>query len=178
MIIFMLVAAGVDDIKDYRAKASGLPELDSRDQTSLLFEGAPSKWSDEPLFLSSNAVIVNEHKLIVQNSVGPAGHPGQVYPNASSYLSPVDDAGLNLNCSTGCLFNVVDDPSEHNDLASHLPNVVNQLKGYLLEDLVTYENDDVLQLECDGDVGDEVNCGCHLAIEKWGGYLGPYAKGE
>ena len=73
------------DLKDYRAEIVGLPALDSRDQGQVIFEGGESAWKDEPLFLSSEAVVENEWKLIVNGKVNPAGFPGQVYPNSTSY---------------------------------------------------------------------------------------------
>mmetsp|Transcript_8331 Transcript_8331/g.16826 ORF Transcript_8331/g.16826 Transcript_8331/m.16826 type:complete len:542 (+) Transcript_8331:2-1627(+) len=173
--------AGVDKEtyeSDERAKESNLPPIDSLNQAEMLFEGGGSAWTSKPLFLSSNAVILDEYKLILQNSVSPAGFPGETYPNASSYMSPVDDVKLNLNCSTGCLFNVVDDKSEHNDLAGEMPDVVERMKSILVEARSGfYENNDDLVLECEGDIGDSANCGCHIAMTKHGGYFGPYASG-
>ena len=123
-------------------------------------------------------MILNSYKLILQGSaVSPAGHPGPVYPNASSHLSAVDSPSLSLDCGGGCLFNVVDDPTEHRDSAADEPEVLERLVREL-GGLEPYENRDELEMECEGgDVGEEVNCGCHLAVEKWGGYYGPYATG-
>mmetsp|Transcript_21502 Transcript_21502/g.40453 ORF Transcript_21502/g.40453 Transcript_21502/m.40453 type:complete len:238 (-) Transcript_21502:4-717(-) len=169
--------AGVKDLKDYRAEIVGLPALDSRDQGQVIFGGGESAWKDEPLFLSSEAVVENEWKLIVSGKVNPAGFPGQVYPNSTSYLNAVDD--VVMDCSEGCLFNVVEDRTEHHDMREKEPDIFDKLKEMLEEGSKGfYENDDVLQLECEGSVGDEVNCACYLAADRWGGYYGPYAKGE
>jgi arylsulfatase I/J len=171
--------AGIDaaDVKDDRAAAAGLPGIDSNDQASMLFDGGPSKWQGEPLMLSSDAVMLDDYKLIQASKVSPAGHPGPLYPNASSYLSPVDDPSLNLNCSSGCLFNVVADPTEHNDLAASQPGLVQTMQAMLEDGRATaYENADVFEDDCVGvDIGDAPNCGCYQAFHKHGGYFGPYA---
>ena len=172
--------AGIEDgnISDKRAEEStpSLPPIDSRDQRALL-EGGSSAWEGEPLFLSSNAVMLDDFKLILSPIVAPAGFPGPTYPNASSFLSPVDDPKLDLNCTNGCLFNIAEDKEEHIDLASSMPEKVEELKSMLVEGRKTfYENSDELVMDCDGDDFEEQNCGCHLAVNKWGGYFGPYAS--
>jgi arylsulfatase I/J len=175
-----IAGVSAENLVDTRAQAANLPPLDSKDQTGSLLNGEASPWTDVPLILSSNAVILNEHKLIVQKTVSPAGHPGPVYPNASSNLLPVDDPALNLDCSSGCLFDVMESKSEHTDLSSNstyadkladMKNILEMAKDTF------YENSEVLRT-CDGvDIGDAVNCGCWTAYNVWGGTFGPYAVG-
>ena len=181
------VGGNPSDAVDALAKTNSppLPPYDSRNQLPVLLGTGGSKHRNKPLMLSSNAVLLDDWKLIKQEKVTPGGHPGRVYPNASSPDSPIDDPSLNLNCSDGCLFNVAEDPTEHREMAKERPDILEKLIGMYEEGVKTvYSNVDTLTMseECDH-FDDAVDCGCHLALHKWADdsgtpYLGPYARGE
>ena len=65
-----------------------------------------------------SAYVLGEFKLLL-NNVSIAGWCGPVYPNASSASWDVYKTVARCTTSTkkGCLFNIIQDPTEHNDLA-------------------------------------------------------------
>ena len=181
------VGGNLEDAVDELALTNNppLPPFDSKNQLNVLLGTGPSAHRDSPLMLSGNAVLFNEWKLIKQEKVSPGGHPGQIYPNASSPASPIDAESLNLNCSNGCLFDVVGDLTEHHDRSHDEPQILSQLMAMLEAGAQTvYTNNDTLIMDdaC-ADIDDATDCGCHLASHKWadsGGvpYFGPYARGQ
>ena len=63
------------------------------------------------------------------STIDPHRHRcGQVHPNLTRPWDSFEDV---LNCSTGCLFDIVDDPEERRDLALVLPRVRDELYGRL-----------------------------------------------
>lgn len=69
------------------------------------------------------AYVSYPYKLLV-GLVRQNGWPGQVHPNASNVWDSFEDVA---NCSSGCLFDVVDDPQERVDLAQKLPQKTHEL---------------------------------------------------
>ena len=55
---------------------------------------------------------------------------GPQYPNGSSTW---DTHATEINCTSGCLFDIIADPTEHHDLASELPAVVASMRQRLGE---------------------------------------------
>lgn len=122
--------------------------------------------------LSWKSLIDGEYKLIWAQSVQQSGWTGPVYPNASSSTS---DIWQDLNCSTGCLFNVVTDRGEHIDLAQEQPVRLQAMKERLKELRTTFfQNDDVGQDSCPPSI--DMPCACWMAINHYGGFLGPYQE--
>jgi len=95
---------------------------------------------------------------------------GPHYPNASSAAQPVD---TKLPCSQGCLFNVVDDPTEHVDQASAHPQIVANMTARLnvLRQGI-WNNHDVGVDVCPP--GINMPCACWVALNRNRGFLGPY----
>ena len=82
-------------------------------------------WRQSPrtkAHLSQNAFLSGRHKLLTHN-VPVACWSGPTYPNATAGAGPKygqygSPCGFTLACgATGCLFDVVADPSEYTDLA-------------------------------------------------------------
>ena len=69
----------------------------------------------------SGAIIVGEYKLIV-GMQGYAFWQGPVYPNASTTNAARKKFEKFFDCGAGCLFNIMDDPSETNNLADAMPS--------------------------------------------------------
>jgi hypothetical protein len=127
------------------------------------------------IFSSKNAILQGRFKLIIGDpKVRYAGWDGPIYPNSSSAISR-PDFNTPLYCEQGCLFDVVSDPGEHNDLAAHSPEIVLKLKNRL-EELKNdfYENDDLNVDSCPK--GIDIPCACWMAINYYGGYFGPYQE--
>jgi arylsulfatase B len=65
----------------------------------------------------------------------------------------------------GCLFNIFDDPTEHNDIAATNPEIVQELYARILE---------IQKTAFSPDRGSDDGTSCKAALEKWGGFFGPF----
>jgi arylsulfatase A-like enzyme len=163
--------AGVDPT-DPVAAAAGLPPVDSVNVWPML-SGANATSPRAEIPLSPTGIVSGRYKLLLGQQ-GEAAWAGPQYPNASSPAHPVDP-GPSVACgATGCLFDVVADPSEHTNIASANPTIVAAMHARLKE-LVPgfYSNSDVLVDDCPPGISQP--CACWAATNVWGGYFGPYA---
>ena len=113
--------AGVDAADDGGVDTAGrsLPSVDGLDQWPFLSGEAPSSPRTVIPFTmgqhqpgDGGAIISGEYKLLfgVQS---PAFWNGPEYPNGTK------PAPISVTCGDiGCLYNIIDDPTEHHDLAS------------------------------------------------------------
>ncbi len=98
---------------------------------------------------------------------------GEQYPNTTS---PNNSVNVNMACgATGCLFDVVADPTEHTNIASQHPAItaamvtrLNELKKGFFSNNDTGVN--VPECPKNG----QMPCACYEAIHHWGGFFGPY----
>lgn len=133
-------------VTDDRAAQLGLPPIDSVDVWPLVTGSVDSsprvEWPLTSLteaygdprtanYGGDAAYMRFPHKLLVGDIISQAGWCGPIHPNTSVSWNTFDTT---INCSWspaedryGCLFNVIDDPSEHNDLASTMPDVATEL---------------------------------------------------
>ena len=155
------------DPTDKRAEAAGLPPLDSLNMWPMISgenTTSPRTW----IAVDDNTLIDGDYKLINGTSVAYASWTGEFYPNSTSNGSL---ATTMLNCTNGCLFNIIEDPTEHinivednMELAQEMNDRLNELKkGY-------YSNDEKGISYCPKNVSD---CQCWAAINMYGGYWGP-----
>ena len=106
-------------------------------------------------------------KLLV-GDVRQAGWCGQVHPNASS---PWDSFETIEHCTVpsrgklGCLFNIVQDPEERNDLALTMPDKAAEMMGRLKAAQANWFNPDR---------GQPDQAGCDIA--KATGFWQPFLK--
>lgn len=120
--------AGVDPT-DHTAAASGLPPVDSLDLWPTL-SGANATSPRVEVFIDSTTLLQGDWKLLTGKQPG-ASWPGPQYPNATTETSPVYEAVQ--HCSAGCLYNVAEDPTEHEDVASQYPARVKSMSARLAE---------------------------------------------
>jgi hypothetical protein len=125
-----------------------------------------------------NVLISGQYKLITNRMI-EASWAGPDYPNASSPASPVDP-GPTLICAAhgGCLFDVVADPTEHEDIAAQNPAIVAEMAArlaVLAKGFFTNSDDFSATTVCPADTGNVTPCGCWAALNVWGGYFGPWA---
>jgi hypothetical protein len=77
-------------------------------------------------------------------------------------------------CSGGCLFNVVTDPTEQSNVYLSHPDLVRNLSAQLdAYSRKFFKNSDKFENDCPAGTK---NCACWFAKEKYGGFMGPYAK--
>ena len=94
------------------------------------------------------------------------------YPNATTHNHSTD---VSLDCSHGCLFDVVADPTEHVDIAAQHPTIVANLTARLTElKRGFWSNNDTGVDVCPP--GIKMPCACYEALpgNKWDGFFGPY----
>ena len=150
--------AGVDPA-DTKAAAAGLPPVDGLDLWPVL-SGANASSGRRLHFLGSsddspdkgNTIVqgviraVDGYKLLLGDA-NPAFWQGPIFPNASAggnftHLACGDPEGFVAARGPGCLFNVLEDPHETNDLAAALPHIVAELRARVAEAQATVFNPD------------------------------------
>ena len=167
--------AGVDDGPDDDSQGGHFPPIDSLDIWPLL-SGIEQLSPRQEIPLSKNALIQGDFKLIwdPDHDIDQAGWTGPVYPNATSTSA---DVFVQLDCREGCLFHLGKDRGEHQNLAQQMPVRVQAMKHRLLElQEGFFENDDQANDACPDQ--SEMPCACWMAINKYGGFLGPYQEVE
>jgi len=164
------------DATDAKAAAAGLPPVDSVNVWPLVSrQNTTSPRTEIPV--TPNVLISGRYKLMLGPQI-EATWSGVVYPNASSPADPVDP-GPTLACgTTGCLFDVVDDPTEHNDVAAAHPALAASMKARLVElrkGFFTNDDDFTNSTVCPPGVN-VTPCACWAALNVWGGYFGPWSS--
>ena len=161
-------AMGGVDPYDPVAAAAGLPPVQSVNVWPLI-SGANTTWPRTEIPVSPQTLIQWPYKLTTgQNAF--ATWQGPVYPNASS-----DDAaiGAYANCGTGCLYDLTSDPNEHNDISANNTALVAAMSTRLTALTAGFfSNNDTGVNACPANV--TLLCGCWMAVNKWGSFLGPY----
>lgn len=182
--------AGVDP-HDAAAENAGLPPVDGRDQWNAIVNGGELVRSDA-LHISPNAVLEWPYKLVT--GVQPySSWQSPTFPNCSTWKSlsagdgpvfvdlkvfgqvvkPDDPAkwshetwSFDCGYDPGCLFNVEEDPTEHQNLASD-PAFANVARK--LSDALAKMNGTIFS----PDRGTPQESACLRSIEI-GGFLGPF----
>jgi arylsulfatase I/J len=171
--------AGVDP-DDKAARSAGLPPIDSLDLWPYLSGVAPTSprteiWKAAPSVSYREGVAVMQVltnastglQLIIDD-VGPDCWSGPHSPNASATCcGKVVHCGRpgNKSGKQGCLFNVVDDPGQHTDLAEAMPEVALALYKRLQE---------VNATAFQPDRGSFDKNACDVYQTKWRGFYGPW----
>jgi arylsulfatase I/J len=168
------------DPTDHSAAAAGLPPIDSMNVWPLISRANLTSPRYE-LPVSANVLIQGRFKLILGTML-EATWGGPNSPNASSPASPVDP-GPTLDCtpSGGCLFDVVADYTEHDDIAHLHPALVASMTARLAElrkGFYSNSDDFAATTVCPADMGNVTPCGCWAALNVWGGWFGPWAWGH
>lgn len=166
--------AGVDPT-DKAAAAAGLPPVDSINAWEMI-TGASKTPLRKMMQLSSNTMIdtVGGWKIIVSgcaiirgglacdvtgmNMWTPSVYPNRTQPDGGGYGAPA-------NCTQGCMYNVLRDPSEREELSSEEPTQ----KKIMLAALEAAQAN-VIQTPM---VADDPAC-CRAAAQDYGHFLGPF----
>jgi arylsulfatase I/J len=178
------------DPTDLRAKEAGLPPVDSINVWPLI-SGATTSSPRQHVEISLNTflpslggLIKGEYKIIVgvgsNYTVQGLYWTGPMYPNETSG-SGHDTAALyrraescGVTPATGCMFNIFEDPGEHNNIAPKEPAIF----WSLLKELKASKGEVTLRqptaLAPDQDVGFLKTTPCAQAYFKYGGFRGPY----
>ena len=155
--------AGVDPTDKQAAKAN-LPPIDSLNVWPLISgQNSTSPRVDIPI--SMTTLINGDFKLLVGTN-GAAGWTGPVFPNSTNPDGGID-AVEHCEKGDGCLYDIINDPGEHNNLASKMPNKLKEMRDRLSEYQTTHFNPDR---------GEKDLAACEAALNEYGGFWGPYVK--
>jgi len=181
--------AGVD-ATDAKAAAANLPPVDGLDMWPFLSgQVATSPRTEVPVGSTAGEagmVHRNASETVVQGVVtadgwkllvGQTGQniwTGPYYPNASTSWKDVPyDCGIpgapppKGKAASGCLFNYLTDPTEHDDVADANPDVVAKMYARLQE---------LQKSAFSPDRGSVQAAACDAALKQWGGFWGPFMQ--
>ena len=151
--------AGVDPTDEEAAKAK-LPPIDSMNMWPLISgQNSTSPRTDIP---ASNLTLISGDYKIITGNVSWSTWTGPHSPNTTSKVTSIVE-----NCGDGCLFNIKTDPTEHDNLATKMPDVLKEMQKKLKKYQETYFNPDR---------GKKAPEACDAALNKYGGFWGPFIK--
>eukprot|EP01084_Bolivina_argentea_P254031 426954_1 len=187
---------GVDPA-DVWGEESGLPPIDGYNMWPLI-AGETDESPRSELILSKNVLIWDEWKIILGGSTRYAIWQGAKFPNETTPTQEELEATF-LICDSkknwGCLFNVVEDPTEHVDLADDNSEKVSDMRARIYELRAGFYNSDFAGKESCPDgfhldsqseevstkeyklrsaSEDSVSCGCWMSQHNWGLFAGPF----
>jgi arylsulfatase B len=173
--------AGTDPTDD-RAAAAGLPPIDSLNMWELL-SGTNLTSPRSEVILGSALPFPGDRTgyTIVQGLINSDGFKiligqvdqdtwtGPLYPNASSFpyqdnTHYCGDPNPPFNNGT-CLFNVFDDPTEHDDIAAQNPDIVKQMGERLAAIQATVFSPHR---------GQPILLACEVSEKEYHGFVGPF----
>jgi arylsulfatase B len=165
------------DPEDRRAAASGLPPVDSLDVWPLI-SGANATSPRAEIPVTAGVLLQftadgKAWKFIGEDVGGGAGWMSPLYPNSTSPANDPFKQTLDCKSKGGCLFETLSDPGEHDDVAAANPAVVSSMSARIAElGKGFFSNSDKGVDLCPANVTGD--CMCWLAINKYGGFLGPW----
>ena len=152
--------AGIDPSDTAAAKAN-LPPIDSLNMWPLI-SGRKSISPRVDIPISMTTLISGNYKILT-GSVGKAGWTGPVYPNNTGPGGGI--SGRERCGNGGCLYDIINDPGEHNNLASQMPRKLKKMRKKLGEYQATYFNPYR---------GEKSPAACEVALNEYGGFWGPF----
>jgi len=158
--------AGIDPT-DHWAAQSGLPPIDSLNMWPMLSgKNMTSPRDSVGLIVRDNMLIHGRWKYITGGTVLKfAARGGPEYPNATTAHDPIGPHTLTCPAS-GCLFDVVSDPSEDHEVSSTHPDVVAFMKAELHR-----------QAKSAWSTSHTADPACKTtAYQRYGGFYGPFQE--
>ena len=160
----MCAMADVDPF-DKTAHESNLPPVDSENVWPLI-SGESQTSPRQKWLVHSNMYMSGEWKYVRGGTVMEESNwGGPIYPNQTTADDPIDN--YSFQCPTqGCLYNVVNDMEERNELSKEFPDIVEQLREEMeRESLKIWTAPHGIDLQCD-----------RAAFLLYGGYYGPWKE--
>eukprot|EP00931_Biecheleriopsis_adriatica_P120159 TRINITY_DN95289_c0_g1_i1.p1 TRINITY_DN95289_c0_g1~~TRINITY_DN95289_c0_g1_i1.p1 ORF type:complete len:557 (+),score=80.74 TRINITY_DN95289_c0_g1_i1:33-1703(+) len=158
--------AGLDPT-DHWAAESGLPPIDSLNMWPML-SGANLTSPRETFLVTGSMIVMGDWKYILGGTkMIEAAWGGPHYPNASTMEDSIEDHSFTCP-PQGCLFNVVEDPHEYNEVSFHFPGVVKHMRAELKKEAKTmWRTSHPTDPTCK-----------KAAYELYGGFYGPFQEVE
>lgn len=158
-------------VSDDKAAKHNLPGIDSFNVWPLV-SGSNETSPRTEFPISKEAYMSGEYKLLTGGKIDYAGWQGEIYPNAST-VNNTQISSIKQDCTNGCLYNVVNDMTEHDDIASSNSDIVTQLTKQLKTASESfYSNNDTGVNSCPSNTS--VECACWMAKYYWKEFFGPY----
>jgi len=163
--------AGVDPT-DHKAAAAGLPPHDSHNLWPLLSGQSTTSPRSELAIGSEREVggLIRDGYKIVVGKNSQAGWAGPAYPNSTSHWNPdlsIEECGVHPG--DGCLYNIMEDPGEHVNLASEKPHIFKRMLNRIADINKGFFNPDR---------GTDDPAACRMATTRYGGFWGPFVGVE
>ena len=171
--------AGVDPT-DHRAAAAGLPPIDSLNMWPLI-SGANSTSPRTEIVAGSDssecnfgngttvqALVRSDGWKLIIGSLGQNVWSGPISPNGTQWDDVPYHCGIPTTPPTGkggCLFNVLTDPTEHDDVAASNPGIVAEMYARILEHQKTAVTPNR---------GRDDGSACRAAMGQWQQRWGPF----
>ena len=147
----------------------GFPNIDGFNVWPLV-SGTNLTSPRNELYVDNNTLIQGNYKYL-KGQVSWASWSGNIFPNSSSPQHPVE--GTSQDCSKGCLYDVLNDYTEHNNIANNNENIVNNMEQRLNELKKTFfTNKEKGINSCPPNI--TIECACWMAQNYWEMYFGPY----
>lgn len=149
------------DPTDERAAKANLPPIDSINMWPLL-SGETNESPREDVPVSNLTLISGDYKILT-GVARQAGWTGPHYPNTTNPhggISAVQQCG-----DTGCLYNIMKDPEERENLAEKEPDILKQMQMKLAKYQATYFNPNR---------GRVWPGACQTAVNTYAGFWGPF----
>jgi len=170
--------AGADAV-DHRAAAAGLPPVEGFNVWPYLSGAAPASPRAEVWLGADSPRGGAKEQPFVQGLIRADGYKllydvvdmdvwtGALYPNETTAAHPWSNAGRDCGTAAAptCLFNVIADPAEHENLAAAHPGIVAAMAARVAE-----LNSGVFF----PDRGDASAAACANSHAVWGGFVGPF----
>eukprot|EP01083_Nonionella_stella_P316956 1151965_1 len=177
--------AGVE-AHDYDAVSKGLPDVDGYNMWPLI-AGEVSESPRTELVMNKNTLLVDNYKLITSVKKYSIWQ-GEAFPNSSTTITETELQQTGIDeCDAepqwGCLFDVVNDPTEHNNIADEFAEITQRLISRLKELRVDFYQSDYEGVDsCPDDYEydteyiseDEDACGCWMSVNNYNMFNGPY----
>eukprot|EP01083_Nonionella_stella_P094766 265996_1 len=171
---------------DYDAVSKELPDVDGYNMWPLI-AGEVTESPRNELVMDQSTLLSGEYKLIMSANKYSVWQ-GSAFPNSSTTMTgeALEETSLTecvAQSDWGCLFNVVKDPTEHDNIADEYPEITERLIARLKElQEDFYESDYDGADSCpDGysyDTGSlqdgEDTCGCWMSQHNYNNCYGPY----
>ena len=157
--------AGVDPT-DHAAAAAGLPPVDGVNVWPQIVNATATPARTQ-IHLSTEALIDGQYKIVVGKTEmagwTPKLYPREEYPQPQYKALPVDH--WPQDCTKGCLFDIIADPNERDELSLQKPEVLSKMVAKLAELNKSYYNPNRGEMDLKA---------CTTALEKYHGYYGPF----
>eukprot|EP01061_Rhynchopus_euleeides_P001455 TRINITY_DN1102_c3_g1_i2.p1 TRINITY_DN1102_c3_g1~~TRINITY_DN1102_c3_g1_i2.p1 ORF type:complete len:509 (+),score=200.48 TRINITY_DN1102_c3_g1_i2:67-1593(+) len=153
--------AGVDHVDTAAAKA-GLPEVDGLNVWGDIV-GTSHKPVRTQMHLSQDALINGTYKIITGIQT-MSGWTNQTFPAAGEHQPGMFNMWTE-NCTLGCLYDIIEDPEERNELSEEQPDILREMMELLQE---------ANKLIFRPDRGEQDPAACDAAQDLYDGRYGPW----